>query len=427
MKPEKDMTRAELQDEVAELRRQLRDGEEGSLGKASRAKRAFFANMSHELRTPLNGILGMTELLLSTSHSEEQHLYLTAVKRSGLDLLGIVNNLLDLSNLESNRLRLRERTFRLRASLEPMAQAMAEQARVKGVDFAFSVAADVPDVLRGDPDRLKQAFLNILSNAVKFTRQGEIDAQIGLWRDGMAAADAVSSAVDDSFVQLHFRVRDTGVGIPEEHAESVFDCSSLGGELLTKKYSGAGLGLPIARQLAEMMGGSLWFRSTPGAGSEFNFTALCECAGRRRPDIALPPDALEPLVPLRILLVEDEDVSRLFARLLLEKMGHAVLCAENGVRALGVLGREDVDVVVMDIQMPEMDGMTATKAIRQGRGVRNPEVPIVALTVFAMPGDHDRALAAGMDDYLNKPVDKARLAKAIARAMERRKALQHPQ
>ncbi|WP_158407321.1 response regulator [Megalodesulfovibrio gigas] len=392
---------------------------EHALEKALAAKRDFLANMSHELRTPLNGILGMTDLLSITETTEEQRLYIEAVRRSGRDLLHIVNHLLDLSASERGMLTLRPAEFTLRETLAPVFETLGRLATEKGLGFEVAIQADTPNYLVGDTERLKQIVYNLGDNAVKYTRQGHVAIHV---RPGTEAdRPAANTPANGAHALLVFQVHDTGPGVPAHKRDHIFDAFSLGEEILTKKHAGAGLGLPVSKTLAEMMGGSLVLSSAgEGTGSTFTCTV---CLGR-----AQEPAAAERLAPkaweaatgsLRVLLVEDEDVSRIFAKVFLEKQGHSVETAVNGLQALEKLAAARFDVVLMDVQMPEMDGLTAAREIRDGKSGGDPEVPIIALTVFSSTEDRQRIKDAGMDEYISKPVDAERLDRALRRALAR--------
>ncbi len=413
-----------LQQENEQLRKSVENRQS-----ADKIKQDFLANMSHELRTPLNGILGMSEVMKETNLDMEQREYLDAIKQCGHDLLRIVNNLLDLSSAVRGSLKLRPRTFYLRPSLDPVLRAILERCRKKGLQFKAHIHDKVPDRVWGDPDRLQQVVLNLLSNSVKFTKSGGVEFSIMPWEIGRGEqGQPIAGIADLNISMLHFRISDTGIGIPEEKRTNLFEAFNLNEELLTKKYAGAGLGLPIAMHLVEMMGGTIWFDTSMGQGTTFHFTTVFEMPYTDRAKMD-NNDKVEPATRrLNVLLVEDEEVSRFLARVMLTRMGHTVECAENGAQALDLLCNKDFDLVLMDIQMPTMDGITAVREIRkQGSPVRDSSIPVVALTVFSMQGDKERFMTAGMDDYLTKPVEPQRLERTIRAAMARRASVLNPE
>ncbi len=386
---------------------------------ANHAKSMFLANMSHELRTPLNPVIGFADMLADAPNlTDEQREFARLIKARGADLLGLINDLLDLSRIEAGHLELALERLSLRQLVLDVARAAKLAADARKLQLTWAVAAEVPDEVAADALRLKQIIANLLNNAIKFTEQGGIDLRVVC----DPQAPATRPAQPDE-VLLHISVRDSGIGIDPEQAARIFDPFSQVDASYSRRRGGAGLGLAIARQLVQAMGGTLWVDSTLGQGSVFHFTVLLPT---RSP--ALPAGTLAVAAPrpgpgapgvLRVLVVEDDSASSLLIARMLTRAGHVVCTAGNGLEALRIYEEQALDLILMDVQMPDMDGVAATRAIqaRAPRGPRRP--PIIALTAYAMKGDRDRFLAEGMDGYLAKPITAESLSAAMVEVMGR--------
>ncbi len=372
---------------------------------ATRAKSLFLANMSHEIRTPLNAVLGMTELALQANPSSEVAKYLRAVKSAGGSLLTVINDILDLSKIEAKKLVLESVDFNVRQLLHDTVQLYSAEPNKKGVELHLDVSPDVPEHLKGDPMRLRQVLGNLLVNAVKFTQQGTINVRARLYDSPQGKH------------RVLFSVQDTGIGIAPEKQQAIFQPFTQADESMTRLYGGAGLGLTICCHLVSLMGGFITLESEPDSGSTFLFSGLFYPGQKTQEPEEHKQNLTASVRLLHILLVEDNSLNQELAQLLLDGQGHTTELAVNGKEALELLEQKPYDLVLMDIQMPEMDGLTATQLLRSGKaGETNRNTPVIAMTAHALKGDRERFLAAGMNDYIAKPIDVGLLASAIARA-----------
>lgn len=371
---------------------------------ASRAKSTFLATMSHEIRTPLNAVIAVADLLQETPLTPEQREYLAMVQESGESLLTIIEDILDFSKIEAGRIDLDQVDFNLRDRISDALRCLSLRADRKELKLAWHVPAEVPATLRGDPGRLRQVIVNLVNNAIKFTDQGEVVLEV--WPESTSPHG----------VLLHFAVRDTGIGIPPDKLTTVFEAFEQIDNSGARRYEGTGLGLAICWRLVELMGGRIWVESVLGRGSTFHFTARFALTQQEFPVAPMPRKSPTPgtTPSMRILLAEDSVINQRLAVGLLERAGHRVCVVPNGRDAVLATAQECFDLVLMDLQMPEMDGLTATAAIRQREKQTGRHVPIVAMTAHALKGDQEICLAAGMDGYLPKPMRLAELQQAIA-------------
>ncbi|MDP4094076.1 MAG: ATP-binding protein, partial [Bacillota bacterium] len=367
---------------------------------ANKAKSEFLANMSHEIRTPLNGIVGMIDLTMMTDLNEGQCENLNIAKNCAGSLLNIINDVLDFSKIEAGKLKLEKVDFDLMELLDEIVKTHSIRANDKGLELWYSLSPNIPRYLAGDSNRLNQVLNNLLSNAIKFTDNGEVNLRV-------KRADA-----GKEYIELIFSVSDTGIGISQENMDKLFQSFSQVDGSYTRKFGGSGLGLVISKHLVEIMGGKMWVESKEKEGSTFYFSIKYMTGSKPKGKCLKFSNSGSIIKQRTILMAEDDRVNQTVLSRMLREKGHSVDIVNNGIEALWAFKKKAYDVILMDIQMPEMDGIEAVKRIRKMEGT-DKHTPVIALTAFALQDDREKFLRLGMDEYVPKPVRMDRLFTAI--------------
>ena len=373
---------------------------------ATEAKSLFVANMSHEIRTPMNGIIGMIHLARATESESDRDEYLRGAQSSADSLLVLLNDVLDLSKIEAGKVEVSVGPFSVAALANEALGNIAPRAREKGLEVVCTVAAEVPPWVEADSGRIRQILLNLLSNSVKFTEKGKIELAIR------------ATPVADGVCQLYYAVSDTGIGVPVAQTEAIFEVFRQADGSTTRRYGGTGLGLTICRKLARLMGGEITVQSEVGRGSTFEFRVPVKPSEPAVEAGAALNPTQKAVRSLNLLLAEDHPINQRLAMAHLDRRGHRVTLARNGVEALERFREGAFDVILMDVQMPEMDGVEATRRIRALERPLGRHIPIFAMTAHAMPEDRERCLAAGMDGYVVKPFKPEELFRAVESVLQ---------
>jgi signal transduction histidine kinase/ActR/RegA family two-component response regulator len=401
-----------LAEAIAE-RTTVAESEKDHLQEISRLKSQFVANMNHEIRTPMNGIMGTLELVLTTELTAEQREYLELSKTSAESLMAVLDDVLEFSKTDFDKLDIQRTDFVLTQCVRGAVSMFESAAKQKGLDLRTEFSTALPERVSGDPARLHQVLTKVVDNAVKFSHQGEIVVSVR-----PETADGSEKNQSDGSLPLLFCVQDPGIGIPRDKHHAIFEPFRQVDGTLTRNFRGAGLGLAVCRRLVRTLGGRIWVESEVGHGSRFYFTAFFQPAHIDKSAItAISQTAASSKARLQVLVVDDNQVNRVVAQRLLEKRGFHCLVACNGREALAILADASVNLVLMDIQMPEMDGFEATGCIRELERGTGAHIPILAMTAQATSADRDACLLAGMDGYIAKPVQSDRLYAAIETAL----------